>query len=179
MANKMIWVVGMMVVAGVGLVGCEKKEESKGHAAEVVDVPGKGTVKVEKHTHAHEHKPRHGGTLVEIGEEFAHLEFVLDGEMGKLTAYVMDGEVEKSERLKQGVLTVKVNGKAVELGAVANELTGEKVGDTSEFAGQADMLKGLKAFDGVIVEITVRGRAFKDVAFKFPQGNDSHVGHGH
>jgi hypothetical protein len=177
MANKMIWVVA---VAALALAGCDKKEASKTtHVTEVTAVQGVGVVKVETHTHTHEHTAKHGGTLVELGGEFAHLELVVDGQTGKITAYAMDAEVEKSERLKQEIVGLLVNGKAVELSAVANELTGEKVGDTSEFTGQADMLKALKAFDGVIVEITVRGRTFKNVAFKFPQGNDDHAGHGH
>lgn len=179
MTNKMIWVVAAAGLVGLGLAGCDEKKDSKAHPAEVANAPGKGVVKAETHTHTHEHTAKHGGTLVELGGEFAHLELVLDAQTGKITAYAMDAEVEKSERLKQEKIGLSVNGKTVELSAVANELTGEKVGDTSEFAGQADMLKGLKTFDGAITEITVRGRTFKNVAFKFPQGNDDHAGHGH
>jgi hypothetical protein len=165
--KRIIWGVVVAGVMVIGLAGCEEKKPAE------VKKPAAGAA------HGHEHKARHGGTLVEIGEEFAHVEVVLDSETGKLTAYVLDGEVEKSERLKQGTLTVKVNGKPVELAGVANELTGEKAGDTSEFSAESPMLKGVKAFDGVIVEIAVRGKAFKDVSFKFPQGNDDHAGHGH
>jgi hypothetical protein len=180
MADKMIWAIAVIGLAGVGLVGCDKKEDAKTtRVTEMTTVDGVSVMKVETHTHVHEHTAKHSGTLVELGGEFAHVELVVDGQTGKITAYAMDAEVEKSERLKQEKIGLLVNGKAVELSAVANELTGEKVGDTSEFTGQADMLKGLKAFDGVIVEITVRGRTFKNVAFKFPQGNDDHAGHGH
>ena len=45
---------------------------------------------------AHEHKPPHSGTLVEFGEEFAHLELVLDAATGTLKAYALDGEAEKA-----------------------------------------------------------------------------------
>jgi hypothetical protein len=42
----------------------------------------------------HEHTAPHGGSLVEFGEEFAHIELVLDSATGVLTAYVLDGEAE-------------------------------------------------------------------------------------
>ena len=56
---------------------------------------------------AHEHHPPHKGTLVEFGEEFAHLELVLDPATGKLTAYALDGEAEKAVRLKQTEIVVE------------------------------------------------------------------------
>ena len=49
--------------------------------------------------HHHEHTAPHGGTLVALGEEFGHLELLLNKETGELTAYVLDGEAEKPVRL--------------------------------------------------------------------------------
>ena len=74
---------------------------------------------------------------------------------------------------------------------VANQLTGETVGDTSEYRAQSDQLKGQKKFLATIHHIKVRGQDFKDIAFKFPEGNeeshheedhheeDDHKGHDH
>jgi hypothetical protein len=41
-------------------------------------------------TATHEHKAPHGGLLVEVGEEFAYIELVLDRTSGTLTAYMLD-----------------------------------------------------------------------------------------
>src|SRR5579863_247145 len=56
------------------------------------------------HHHHHADKGPHGGALVAIGEDDAHLEIVLDVETGKLTAYVLDGEAEKPISIKQAKL---------------------------------------------------------------------------
>lgn len=126
---------------------------------------------------AHEHKAPHGGALIEFGEEFAHLELVLKD--GKLSGYVLDGEAEKAQRVKQKEIEIKiasVEGKeqalSVTLKAVANVLTGESEGDTSEFAASVPELKGVKKFEGAVSALTVKGKDFKDVKFKFPEGNE-------
>jgi hypothetical protein len=146
-----------MILAGLVLLGCDSKEEEK-----------KGG--------KHEHKPPHQGTLVEFGEEFAHLELVLDGVSGQVTGYVLDGEAEKPIRIEQKEIALKVKGKpsdfAVVLKAAGSALTGEKPGDTSEFNGQSDALKGLKVFDAAVVGVTVKGKQFKDVSFNYPKGNE-------
>ena len=101
----------------------------------------------------HEHTAPHGGTLVVFGEEFAHLEFVLDAESGKLTAYALDGEAENPVRLSQPNIQCHIHRDdtgsqtVLELGAVADVLTGESLGDTSEFAGQSEALKGATEFE--------------------------------
>ena len=125
----------------------------------------------------HEHKPPHHGTLVVLGKEFSHIEMVLDPETGKLTAYALDGEAENPVKLVQNLLDLKItlNKKVhtLQLKAIANPLTGETIGDTSEFSGQADYLKGVKSFDAVLSAINIRGSQFNDVAFNFPKGNDT------
>lgn len=132
--------------------------------------------------HVHEHHAPHQGALVELGEEFAHVEIVFDAASGKITAYVLDGEAEKPVRVKQAELelSVSVAGKdgaaaekrAVKLKAVASTLTGETVGDTSQFEGEDANLKGLKSFDAELVAIEARGQVFKNVAFNYPKGNE-------
>lgn len=127
---------------------------------------------------AHEHKAPHGGALIEFGEEFAHLELVLDKD-GNLTGYVLDGEAEKAVRVKQKEIEVKISaveGKAqaltVSLKAKANVLTGESEGDTSEFTAAAPALKGVKKFEAAVGAITIKGKDFKETKFKFPEGNE-------
>jgi hypothetical protein len=110
---------------------------------------------------AHEHHAPHKGILCEI---------VLDPADGTLTAYALDGEAEKPVRLKQKELKLSVNsakGKAliVILKAQANALTGETIGDTSEFSARDARLKGVKAPAGKVVSIMIKGRAFKNTEF--------------
>ena len=138
----------------------------------------------ERDTH-HEHTAPHGGTLVVLGEEFAHVEFVLEKATGKLTGYVLDGEAEKPIRLTEKTIGLKINRLnsdqtlALQLKAVANVLTGETEGATSHFAGQSDELIGATEFHAEIASIVVKGQTFVDVDFEFPDGNEGGGGDHH
>jgi hypothetical protein len=128
----------------------------------------------------HEHHAPHGGTLVELGEEFAHLELVLNAQTGTLTAYVLDGEAEQSVRIVQPQIEISVrlpgSGSAkvlaLTLPAAANPLTGETVGQSSQFQTQSDALKGARRFSGTVKSVSARGGSFENVAFRFPEGNE-------
>ncbi len=123
----------------------------------------------------HEHTAPHGGTLIGLGEEFAHLELVLDESTGKITAYALDGEAEKAVPLKQETIEIEVKGSTlftVKLNAVENKLTGETKGNTSQFEAVEAKLKGLQKFDAVLKAISIKGKDFKTVEFKFPEGNE-------
>ena len=122
---------------------------------------------------AHEHKAPHGGTLVEFGEEFAHLEIVLDKD-GTMTAYALDGEAENPVRLAQKEIGINLvgGGAPIVLKAVASPLSGEKEGDTSQFSGKDAQLAGKTAFDASVAALTIKGKEFKDVKFNFPKGNE-------
>jgi|SRR5208337_3283955 len=125
---------------------------------------------------AHEHRPPHNGTLVEFGEEFAHLELLLEPDSGKLTGYVLDGEAENPVRLKQSSirLKLKIDGRPLllNLKAVASPLTGEVKGDTSEFFAVSKKLKSAQQFSGTVLLIKVKGETFRNVDFKYPEGNE-------
>lgn len=129
------------------------------------------------HAHHHHHTAPHGGTLVVLGEEAAHVELLLDNKEGQLTAYVLDAEAEKAIRIVQPEIEMVLSGKdakttvPLKLAAVSNPLTGEKVGDSSEFAVKDDKLKNLKRFDVTIKSITLRGVKFDNVKSPFPEGN--------
>jgi hypothetical protein len=162
------------LTAALALGGCQySTPQPTAPAANAAATPGPSpSAEAAKKTDEHEHSAPHGGALVELGEEFAHVEIVLDASTGKLTAYALDGEAEKSARVKQSEIEIAVKNPAVtiNLGGVANTLTGETAGDTSEFSGQSDRLKGATGFDGVIKTISIRGKQFKDVEFNFPKG---------
>jgi len=146
------------------LAGCAKKD-SHDHAAA-------------DHSHAHhEHIAPHGGTAVVLGDELYHLEFVRDAATGRLTAYVLDGEMEQFIRVPVASfeLTTTVAGQPqpLVLKAVANPATGETVGDTAQFEAQADWLKTTAVFDAIIPRLEIRGTTFTEIRFNFPAGNES------
>lgn len=124
----------------------------------------------------HEHVPPHGGTAIVLGEEAYHLEIVRDDAAGKLSLYVMDGELENFVRITapslEIVVTIAGQPTPLVLRPVANSLTGEKPGDTSVFEVAADWLKTTPNFDAVLTRIEVRTTAFTAVAFNFPKGNE-------
>jgi hypothetical protein len=126
--------------------------------------------------HAHEHVAPHEGTVVVLGDEAFHLEFLRDADAGTLTAYVLDAHLESFIRLPmpgfQVVALPTSNPRALEFKAVASAATGETVGDTSQFVAQADWLKTTAEFDAVLTSLTIRGTTFSAVKFNFPKGND-------
>lgn len=125
----------------------------------------------------HEHKAPHGGALIELGDEYAHLELVVDRSSGAVTAYALDGEAEQPVRLTQTALEIRVTPPSgapltVQLKPVASELTGERPGDTSQFATIDPSVASLPMFTGTVVHVAVRGRDFADVAFSYPGGSE-------
>ncbi|HTB35319.1 MAG TPA: hypothetical protein VK842_10675 [bacterium] len=128
---------------------------------------------------AHEHHPPHHGSLQVLGDDFAHVEMVLDPQQGLLTAYALDGEAEEPVRLAQKELRVRLrlrpSGRTVDLAlkAVANELSGETVGNTSQFEARSKALLGQTAFSGELARVDVRGALFSRVRLRHPEGNES------
>lgn len=130
------------------------------------------------HEHTHAHHAPHGGALVVLGEEVAHVEFLLDSGTGLLTCYILDEEAQGALRIKDEVIRLRVTTSpggpeiALELTAVENRLTGETRGNTSEFRVTDERLRGLSAFDAEIARLTIRGREFSAIRFAYPKGSD-------
>ena len=118
----------------------------------------------------HSHKAPHGGTLVEDGQHAYNVELVRDAAAGKLTAYIIDGHAENFIRIAiPSFELVAITGgdrKPLTLRAVASTATGETVGDTSQFEAQADWLKNVGEFPGMITSIDIRGTKFDNVALQ-------------
>jgi hypothetical protein len=126
----------------------------------------------------HHHAAPHGGTLIELGEEYAHVELVLDKGSGKLSAFVLNGHLDEAVRLAQPTMEITVEKPELKLNLVAipSGLSGETVGDTSQFETQSDALKGVSEFKAAISAVTVKGQDFKNIRFDFPKGNDEDAG---
>ncbi|HAV61266.1 MAG TPA: hypothetical protein DCY13_02760 [Verrucomicrobiales bacterium] len=128
------------------------------------------------HGHGHVHVAPHGGTLVALGDEAYHLELVRDAEAGTLTAWVLDGHLENFVRIESPALQLvaEVNeiSHPLKLSAVVSQATGETIGDTSMFAGQADWLKTAERFRATLDAIAIRTTTYSNVTFPFPEGNE-------
>lgn len=124
----------------------------------------------------HEHKAPHGGVLIELGEEFAHLELVYEPGAGRMTLYVLDGEAEASVRIAQPVIDVAfaqptpMGGRPRPFVAVTSVLTGERAGDSSQFVLEGTDYRGASALAGRVVRVVVRGAEFADVPFRWEAG---------
>ena len=108
--------------------------------------------------------------------EFSHVELLLDSSTGELDAFVLDGEAENPVRISQPVLQIKVKGKTrdwvLKLKPIANALTGETQGDTSQYQIVTPKLKGVDKFQGEISFIKAKGTEFRSVWFLYPEGNE-------
>lgn len=176
--NKNAWIdAGLLspfLLIALVWAGC--KSDSAESKPPVAAASPAATQEAPKSDTGHEHTAPHGGLLVELGEEFAHLEIVLDSATGKLTAYALDGEAEKAVRIKQPGIEIQLKdpAKAVTLTGVANSLTGETASDTSEFSSEAGVLKGRTEFDGTIKAVTIKGKQFSNLSFTYPKGTEAH-----
>lgn len=126
------------------------------------------------HGSGHAHKPLMGGELVEVGEHQFNLEFKFDEKRGVLQAWVLDAHAENFVRVAMASFDVQEEEgqkRTITLRAVANEISGEKPGDTSAFEGEARWLGEIEHFDGLVKAIKVRDSEFRDIDFHFhPKG---------
>src|SRR5690606_22133283 len=141
----------LMVLPGCGRKGSHDHDHDHDHAGH----------DHHDHGHGHMHVAPHGGTVVMLGDEAFHLEFVRDAAEGTLTAWVLDAHLENFIRIPATeiplIAVVEGTPQALALAAVANPATGESVGDTSEFRAQAEWLKTADLFETIVPAITVRG----------------------
>jgi len=134
----------------------------------------------DNHDHGHVHVAMHGGILVELGDHAHNLELVLDKETGTLSVYTFGGHAKKFIRVKQPSIVLSLDEPlgdvgSLELQAVANEVTGETVGDTAYFSIQNDNLKEVASLSGKVNSVELQGHTYTEVPFKL---NGSH-GHSH
>jgi hypothetical protein len=131
---------------------------------------GAMTVLISKAHAGFEPEAPHGGYLVTVGDDFAHVEMVLDSATGTLSAYILDGEAEEVVPLKQPTLVVRLKepAKTIRLKAVANPLNGEKPGATSSYSLTDPSLKGLTELKGLLVWLNINGQIYRNLPFQYP-----------
>lgn len=129
------------------LAGCGDKQ---------VGAPAKRTEKPGEQAHEHPAAP-HGGELLELGEEEAHLELIHDSKAGRVTVYVLgkDGKTAVAVAAPTIVVATKDGPQELTLTAV-----------NPKADGTADTFKGTHAglmaepLDGRI-RVTIGGKAYQ------------------
>ncbi|MEX0741305.1 MAG: hypothetical protein WD079_00815, partial [Phycisphaeraceae bacterium] len=176
------WMMLSMIFAALTLAGCgaaaDDHADQAGHAQGPHHDHDHDAHNDDHADHGHQHDAPHGGALVAIGDHFAHLEAVLDPETGQLTLYILDGDVQRGVRVahEQLQLTIhEVDGESatfdLTLEPVASGLTGETVGDTSQFQATDDRLATAEQFTAELHSLTVRGQTIEALAIHYPDGN--------
>lgn len=182
---KRVGFAGLALVLSGAVYGCGSQDQDHAHQDEAVhqeryvdhhvegeapspDELGRETLDEDDH---HHHPAPHGGKMVEVGDEFAHVELLLEDQTGELVLYILDGEGENPVRLNQKTIdltfTSTSSGDSIALiaSAVANELTGEKIGSTSEFRISSEKITNLTGLQGNIRKLEIKGFTFENVKF--------------
>ena len=142
------------------------------------------------HDHGHAHTAPHGGLLVELGDHQFNIELLLDRATGTLTAYVLDAHAEDFVRVEWPELTLAFTaptGRFLALAAVADPLTQETVGNTSQFTAQADWLIDSADYSGTVSALVIKGTPVPAATFILSTAPDhdhgdhdhDHAGHSH
>ena len=124
------------------------------------------------HGEGHTHKAPHGGTMVNVDNEFCHLEFVQDPLTKRLQMHVMrfhpkEGPVKFFA--KEIRANTMVDGEKKSLVFKPTELDGETQTekDTSIYVAGAEWLKPNITYDISLDSLTLEGKTFHGISFKF------------
>lgn len=112
----------------------------------------------------HAHTAPHGGVLIPVGGGGANVEVVHDAEAGTLDLFLLDGCAENPVRCAQGSLVVQVGDASFEVPARASELTGETVGDTSQFSLTDAGLKDASLQGARLTALEILGQRLEGIA---------------
>jgi hypothetical protein len=124
----------------------------------------------------HPYRAPHQGTIVALGRDEFHVEFVRDSKAGTLTAYLFDGTMTIPVRSKSSgfevVATVGGEKRSLTFTPQPDTARDEAPGDTARFAAHADWLKSTSKFEAELSSIKLLNTTFLRVKFPFPEGNE-------
>jgi len=121
---------------------------------------------------AHGHKAPHGGVLVNVENEFCHLEFVLEPGTTRLQLHAMrfhPREAPVKFFMEKIEATATVNGEEKTIAFQPTELDGVTPTDqpTSLYVAQIDWLKDTPTFPGTLTQLKIEGKTLTKIAFHF------------
>ena len=128
----------------------------------------------EGHNHgdAHGHQAPHGGVLVNVENEFCHLEFVLEPGTTRLQMHAMrfhPREAPVKFFMEKIEATATVGGAETTFVFKPTELDGVTTTDqpTSVYVAEIDWLNDIPTFTGTLTELNIEGKTFTKITFKF------------
>jgi hypothetical protein len=133
----------VVLLVAVALAACDKPAE-------------KPATPSTPHAHSHGDAP-HGGEVVELGEEEAHLGMIHDHTGGNVTVYVLDKDVKTPIRVATPTIVISTPSGPKEFALTA--VNPEKDGTADTWKGSHEGLKS-DPWNGRI-RITVRGKAYQ------------------
>lgn len=96
-----------VLLVGVWLAGCDRS------APPSPKTPTGGTGKGDEHGHEHGHEHHdhaahgpHGGHIIELGHEEYHAEWTHDDESGKVTVYILDGDMKNEVKIESPDISI-------------------------------------------------------------------------
>jgi len=128
------------------------------------------------HGDGHGHKAPHGGVLVNVQDEFCHIEFVREPESNRLQLHVMrfhpkEGplKISMAQIEVSAKVSAKVGGETKAIVFKPTELDGVTATSepTSLYVAEVDWLEATGAFTGTVMELKIEGKTIKEITFKF------------
>ena len=108
-----------------------------------------------------------------VGKHKYNLEFVRDGDAGSMQAYLMDAHFEKFVAVPETNFTLmaKVDGREERADFRQMPATPPSSdGSSYVFATRGEWIKTATNFEGLIPTITLKGRTYTNIVFRFPEG---------
>ena len=121
---------------------------------------------------AHGHQAPHGGVLVNVENEFCHLEFVLDPGTTRLQMHAMrfhPREAPVKFFMEKIEATAKVGNEEKPITFKPTKQDGVTPTDqpTSVYVAEIDWLNATPTFTGTLTELKIEGKTFTKITFKF------------
>ena len=120
---------------------------------------------VDDHDHAHPSEGPHHGSLIELGAEEYHAEFVHDEEAGTVTVYILDGAAESAVPIEAKEITINLKhdgeGEQFQLAGTADE--GDPEGKVSKFVSIDTQLGKHLDEEGAeaTLVLTINGKSYR------------------
>jgi len=120
----------------------------------------------------HGHKAPHGGVLVNVENEFCHLEFVIEPGTTRLQLHAMrfhPREAPLKFFMEQIEATATVNGEEKQFAFKPTQLDGTTATTepTSLYVAELDWLKDTATFEGTLTELKIEGKILTKITFNF------------
>ncbi|MEL7497765.1 MAG: hypothetical protein AAFN77_09160 [Planctomycetota bacterium] len=155
--NHKIFPIALLIAALVTFsIGCNEGSDPPDDNSTGVNTtdPGEhvhadGSVHKNHSEEGHAHGPGpHGGTIVDWGGGKYHVEFVVDHDEQKATAFVLGSDEKTPTPIDAAEITLVINDPSLSFALKASPLEGEGEGKSSRFIGEHEGLGVVREYEG-------------------------------